>query len=85
VTSLTPLHDVTLNLYFDGVILNGLQAVNDLAWRGRDPVYRTTVTGHPQGSAAARQILHPAEAGFGMTLRLVWVAYHSAYSLMASS
>lgn len=29
------------------VTLNGLQAVKDLGWVGKGPVYRTTVTCHP--------------------------------------
>ena len=53
-------------LIIRSVILNGLQAVKDLAWVNGEAIMRARngkLAGRPQGCAPARQILHPAEAG----------------------
>jgi hypothetical protein len=49
-----------------GVILNGLQAVKDLA-RGGSNLALGNALDEPRACPDARRILHPAEAGFRMT------------------
>ncbi len=53
-------------LLLDNVILNGLQAVKDLAQVGRNPG-PIEASDEPQTCPNARRILHPAKAGFRMT------------------
>jgi hypothetical protein len=50
-------------LVFDGVILNGRQAMKDLARGGRYPI----LAANREVRGDSREILHPAQAGFRMT------------------